>query len=611
MKRLYPANKENSFSPKPNTMRIRSLIKERKRPISIFFSYASEDEALQQQLESHLSIFRQNEAVSIWHKRAVYPGEDWQGKVHEGIVEADVILLLASADYVKSDYLWQHEMLLALRRHERGEALVAPVLLRPLAGLEEAPFGNLQPLPLNRKPATSWATLDEAFSELTGELITLLERKYAVPGAVSPIFRQRYNWRLTLDGAWEEFSPIRRREIELGLWKLTGDPDLEVLEVEEGSIQLSVLSSEATYEKVKAAYKGGILEEKLAMWVMALSEPIGASIRIETKIVGDSEESVEHASLAEVSAALPQYPALLTGFAFNSQNPFSHGFILGHPRPDELGQQQSQELQKRMGEYLNTFLVVRGEDMHVDLNPYKDFCGIPEPLRKTRLGWDLLRQDLGLKRFTTQLLHPGHETGGQFWKELLAKTAAGAGLESCFKVWITPGGASVYQKQEGDAVQVDITGFNMKVSCDFDYQSAEKLRKNRAAGSSHAVVMGLADEHALAIFKEAVLPRIQAEVDQGDTFGLLRQIYTVLICAKWYKDHIGGQLSGFIDSNDTGKYGLDVVEEDPRIIQREYQRLFEEGAWAETLPWYDKGGKQLVKRQFVVGRIELVDEYLK
>ncbi|MCB9352141.1 MAG: hypothetical protein H6573_32300 [Lewinellaceae bacterium] len=41
--------------------------------------------------------------------------------------------------------------------------------------------------------------------------------------------------------------------------------------------------------------------------------------------------------------------------------------------------------------------------------------------------------------------------------------------------------------------------------------------------------MDKADERALTIFKEAVLPRIQEEVDQGETFGLLRQIYTVLV----------------------------------------------------------------------------------
>ena len=131
----------------------------------------------------------------------------------------------------------------------------------------------------------------------------------------------------------------------------------------------------------------------------------------------------------------------------------------------------------------------------------------------------------------------------------------------------------------------------MKVSCDFDYQTAEKLRKNRGAANQSA--MDKADERALTIFKEAVLPRIQEEVDQGETFGLLRQIYTVLVCAKWYMNQIGDRMPGYIDSNDTEKYGLNVINEDSGKIQREYQRLFEEGAWETALPWFDDGSKQL------------------
>lgn len=584
-------------------MRIHALLKEQKRPINIFFSYASEDEALQQQLERHLSIFRHEEAVSMWHRRKVIAGENWEDKVNEGLSKADVILLLVSSDYVSLDYLWQSEMLQALRRHERGEALVAPVLLRPLAGLDEAPFGKLQLLPFNQKPVTSWPDQDQAFSELAGDLITLLERKYAgLEGSVSTL-RQKCQWRLILDIAWDDFSVIQKRKLELALWKLTGDPGLEIKQADKGSVQLSITSSEETYEKVKSAYEAGTLQEKLSTRVIALSQPVGASIRVETRIVTAPEENAEPTSLAVATTTLPQYPALITGFAFKTQNPLPPGFILGHPRPDELGPQQIEELQQRLGEYFNTFIVVRGDDMHVDLNPFKEYCGIPQPLRKTRLGWGLLRQDLDLKRFTTQLLHPSHETGNLFWQKFLATTKTGATLESCIKVWITPDNASVNQRQEGDTGHVDIIGFRMKVWCDFDYQSAEKLRKNRGTAARPAT--DKADDNALEIFKEVVLPRIQEEVDLGDTFGLLRQIYTVLICAKYYKDHIGDKMPGYIDSNDTEKYGLNVVHDDPAQIQQEYQRLFEEGAWATALPWYDKATQQLAQRLFIVGEIDL------
>ncbi|MCB9352144.1 MAG: hypothetical protein H6573_32315 [Lewinellaceae bacterium] len=82
-----------------------------------------------------------------------------------------------------------------------------------------------------------------------------------------------------------------------------------------------------------------------------------------------------------------------------------------------------------------------------------------------------------------------------------------------------------------------------------------------------------------------------------------------LVCAKWYMNQIGDRMPGYIDSNDTEKYGLNVINEDSGKIQREYQRLFEEGAWETALPWFDDGSKQLVQRQFVVGRIDFGDDF--
>ena len=55
----------------------------------------------------------------------------------------------------------------AIERHERGEAHVIPVILRPVF-FQRAPFAKLMPLPTNRKPITdsSWHSLDEAFYDV-------------------------------------------------------------------------------------------------------------------------------------------------------------------------------------------------------------------------------------------------------------------------------------------------------------------------------------------------------------------------------------------------------------------------------------------------------------
>ena len=52
-----------------------------------------------------------------------------------------------------------------MERHEFGEALVIPIILRA-ADWNAAPFGKLQALPKDAKPVTSWDNQDEAFTDV-------------------------------------------------------------------------------------------------------------------------------------------------------------------------------------------------------------------------------------------------------------------------------------------------------------------------------------------------------------------------------------------------------------------------------------------------------------
>ena len=65
-----------------------------------------------------------------------------------------------------SAYCYDIEMKRALERHERGEARVIPVILRPCEW-KEAPFGKLMATPRDGKPVTSFPDLDEAFLQVT------------------------------------------------------------------------------------------------------------------------------------------------------------------------------------------------------------------------------------------------------------------------------------------------------------------------------------------------------------------------------------------------------------------------------------------------------------
>ncbi len=135
------------------------------KPVSVFYAYSHKDEALRDELETHLSILKRKGIISSWHDRRIPSGKDWGSEIDQRINKADIILLLVSADFIASDYCYDKEMKRAMERHELGEARVVPVILRP-CDFDGAPFYKLQGLPKDMKPVTRWIDQDEAFTNI-------------------------------------------------------------------------------------------------------------------------------------------------------------------------------------------------------------------------------------------------------------------------------------------------------------------------------------------------------------------------------------------------------------------------------------------------------------
>src|SRR5215470_2233956 len=124
-------------------------------PISIFFCYAREDEALLNKLKTHLRPLQRQSLIDVWYDRDISAGAEWEQKISEHLNTAQIILLLVSPDFMDSDYCYGIEMKRAVERHQRGEACVIPIILRPVHWQEE-PLDMLQALPTDAKPVRSW-----------------------------------------------------------------------------------------------------------------------------------------------------------------------------------------------------------------------------------------------------------------------------------------------------------------------------------------------------------------------------------------------------------------------------------------------------------------------
>jgi len=134
-------------------------------PVDLFYSYAHEDEALRDELAGHLKIMERRGVIRPWHDRSIVPGQKWDGEISDHLVNADLVLLLVSKDFINSDYIWSHELDVAMKRHAHGEASVVPVMLRAV-DITDAPFAALQGLPTDLKPVTSWPNRDEAWTDV-------------------------------------------------------------------------------------------------------------------------------------------------------------------------------------------------------------------------------------------------------------------------------------------------------------------------------------------------------------------------------------------------------------------------------------------------------------
>ena len=132
------------------------------REIEVFFSYSHRDEALRDELITHLSGLKRQKVIQAWHDRQITAGKEWAEEIDSHFNAAQIILLLISSDFIASDYCYAIEMEQALKRHDAGEARVIPIILRPV-DLTDSPFSKLQSLPKDAKPVTSWTNRDEAF----------------------------------------------------------------------------------------------------------------------------------------------------------------------------------------------------------------------------------------------------------------------------------------------------------------------------------------------------------------------------------------------------------------------------------------------------------------
>lgn len=122
--------------------------------VKVFIIYSRQDYRFLIELKKHLSVLERNKLIKIWYDGEIAPGKIWATEIKNHLLQADIILLLVSADFIASDYAYGIEMEKALEMHEKGKAKVFPIIIRD-CGWEYTSFAKLQVLPQGGKPIES------------------------------------------------------------------------------------------------------------------------------------------------------------------------------------------------------------------------------------------------------------------------------------------------------------------------------------------------------------------------------------------------------------------------------------------------------------------------
>lgn len=143
--------------------------------VEVFFSYHEQDEKLRQALDKHLSSLKRQAFISTWHFRKLHAGMEQVKEISAHLNSAHIILLLVSPDYIDSDYCYEIEVKRAMERHEAGEAIVIPIILRPVIW-QGTPFGKLRPSPIEGRAVTLYRNRDQAFVDICVDIQTAVEK---------------------------------------------------------------------------------------------------------------------------------------------------------------------------------------------------------------------------------------------------------------------------------------------------------------------------------------------------------------------------------------------------------------------------------------------------
>jgi hypothetical protein len=141
--------------------------------LNLFIGYSHKDEDWANRTLVHLRPLQKRETY-LWSDSPVKPGDGWKETLAHYIAQADIAIVLISADFLASDFIMNEEMPRLLERHQKG-LVILPVIIRPCAWQMVDWLARLQVLPRDGQPLSGQKDLDQALYDMAMHIIEIGE----------------------------------------------------------------------------------------------------------------------------------------------------------------------------------------------------------------------------------------------------------------------------------------------------------------------------------------------------------------------------------------------------------------------------------------------------
>lgn len=151
---------------------------------TLFISYSHLDEVWKDRLRKQLAVLPIR--LTAWHDRTISGGDDWELQIREAMDQADVAILLVTAEFLGSEFIRTVEVPRLLERHRAGKLRLYPIIVSHCAWKRVDWLGALQCRPRDGQPLDTFfeesvVRGNEQLALIADEIAELLEG----PGEVS------------------------------------------------------------------------------------------------------------------------------------------------------------------------------------------------------------------------------------------------------------------------------------------------------------------------------------------------------------------------------------------------------------------------------------------